>query len=731
MKIVSRILLLLALFFIAVGDAVFVFFSFLTSFFLLVMRIVLFPAGQLSHFLFRGLPRHHQHQARKSFFFAVPIGIKIKYFSVGIVFCFLFGVIPIMLFSLFTLLPNPSSVQLNDLPQTTKIFDRNHKLLYALYANQNRTVVPFAEIPSSLKEATIAIEDKSFYTNPGFDIFAIVRAFLSDMTHNKIQGGSTITQQLMKSTLLTPEQSIQRKVEEIILSFWAEHIYSKDQILALYLNQVPYGGTAWGVEAAAQTYFGKDVKELDLAECAFLAGLPQSPTTYSPFGEHPTFWKKRQEDVLLHMQQLGYITSQEEKDARKETLNFIPPQTPLHAPHFSMYIKDLLIQKYGLSLVEKGGLNVITSLDLSIQDKAQRIVENEVNKDTYLNLTNGAVLITNPANGDILAMVGSADYNNPDWGNVNVTTSLRQPGSSIKIVTYAAALEKGMTAATTILDAPISFPDGINTYTPVNYDSKFHGLVTLRQALANSFNIPAVKTLQFIGIKDFVTTGKAMGVSHLQSADHYGLSVTLGSADVTMLDMATAYGTLANLGQRIDLDPILKVTDGAGDILEEKKDVAKQQVIDPGVAFILGDILADNTARSWEFGPNSPLLIPGHFVSVKTGTTNNIRDNWTIGYTPQTVDDTNQYVVTVWVGNNDNSPMNQGLVSGITGAAPIFHSIMTDLLANTKDSMPIIPNDILTKQCLGKQEYFVKGTENTTNCNYIVPTWTPTPTPRP
>lgn len=722
MKIVSRLLLLLALFFIAVGDAVFVSFSFLTNTILYCLRIVFIPAAKLTNFLLRGLPHHHQAQVRHAFQFAVPVGVKLKYFSIGVVFCFLFAVIPILLFTLFTMLPNPNTLQLDGLPQTTKIFDRNHKLLYAIYANQNRTIVPLSDIPASLKEATIAIEDKNFYNNPGFDIVAIIRAFGADITHHTIQGGSTITQQLIKSALLTSEQSIQRKIEEIILAFWTEHIYTKDQILSLYLNQVPYGGTAWGVEAASQTYFGRSVKELDLAESAFLAGLPQSPTTYSPFGQYPNLWKNRQKDVLLRMRQLGFITQQQEEDAVKEELHFVPPQTPLHAPHFSMYIKDLLIQKYGLPLVEKGGLNVVTTLDLSIQDKAQQIVTTEVAKDGYLNLTNGAAVVTNPANGDMLALVGSVDYNNPDWGNVNVATALRQPGSSIKIVTYATALAKGQTAATSIDDSPISFPDGINTYSPVNYDGKFHGRVTLRQALANSFNIPAVKTLNSVGIDAFVKTGRAMGISHLGDADQYGLSVTLGSADVTMFDMTTAYGTLANLGQRVDINPILKITDAKGNVLEEKKDITKQPAIDPGIAFILGDILSDNAARAWEFGTNSPLVIPNHFVSVKTGTTDNKRDNWTIGYTPD-------FVVTVWVGNNDNSPMSQDLASGITGAAPIWHGVMSMLLTNRKDPQRVIPDDIITKQCLGHTEYFVKGTENSINCNYSIPTWTPTPTP--
>lgn len=721
MRIVHRAFLLLALLLIAIGDAVFFFISLVESIFLFVWHGIVYIALFLAGFLLKGLPRPSRRSRVYSHTITIPVRAKIRYFSIGVVFCFLFVGIPLILITLFSLLPNPKNLQLNNLPQTTKIFDRNHKLLYALYANQDRTVVPLSDIPLFLREATIAIEDKNFYKNPGFDIVAIIRAFVSDISHKNFQGGSTITQQLVKSTLLTPEQSIKRKLEEIFLSFWTEHLYPKDEILQLYLNEVPYGGTAWGVEAAANLYFGKDVKELNLAESAFLAGLPQAPSSYSPFGQSPSLWKKRQQEVLDRMQELGYISKDMKNKAQEEHLVFAHQQTPLHAPHFAMFIKNLLIQKYGLPLVEKGGLTVVTSLDLSLQDMAQQAVSTEVARDTYLHLTNGAALITNPTNGDILAMVGSTDYDNPDWGNVNIATSLRQPGSSIKVVTYAAALSKGMTAATLIDDSPISFPDGIHTYTPVNYDGKFHGRITLRQALANSFNIPAVKTLNQIGVDAFVETGKNMGISHLKSENNYGLSVTLGSADVTMLDMATAYDSLANKGTRVDLNPLLLVTDSSGNVLEQKRNPIGQKVLDPGVAYIISDILADNAARSWEFGPNSPLKIDDHIVSVKTGTTNDIRDNWTIGYTPS-------YTVTTWVGNNDNSPMNQGLVSGITGAAPIWHAIMTNLVKNTKEHIAI-PDDVVSKQCFGHAEYFMKGTENSINCTINLPTWTPTPTP--
>ncbi len=661
------------------------------------------------------------HRERSPFSFVITT--KLKYFFLGGIFFALFIFIPLITFILFQTLPNPIQLSLNQIPQTTKIFDRHGILLYQFYATQNRTIIPLSDIPKQLQEATIAIEDKNFYKNPGVDITAIVRAAIANVSHNNIQGGSTITQQLIKSSLLTPERSISRKIEEIILAFWAERLYSKDKILGMYFNQVPYGGTAWGIEAASQTYFGKRTKNLDLAESAFLAGLPQAPTEYSPYGTHPNLWKARQSDVLHRMQELGYITKSQEKQAENEQLQFNTPQVPLLAPHFVMYIKDLLTQQYGLPLVEKGGLQVYTTLDLPLQQKAQSIVQTEVTNDQYLNLTNGAALVTNPQNGDILAMVGSSNYDNPQDGNVNVTTSLRQPGSSIKIVTYAAALSHGFTAATLLDDSPVSFPLSDGTlYSPVNYDGKFHGKVPLRIAFGNSFNIPAVKTLNAIGVDTFIDLAEKMGIDTLATnTKQYGLSITLGGMDTTMLDMATVYGTIANQGTKISLNPIMKITDSKGTLLVEKKPTSGNNIVDTGIAYILSNILSDNLARVWEFGNNSPLVIPNHTVAVKTGTSDDKRDNWTIGFVPSRV-------VTVWVGNDDNSPMSPDLASGITGAAPIWHNIMTEVLNDpTTNSWYEHPSDIIAKPCLGKTEYFLSGTENTANCNPL-PTWTPTPT---
>ena len=636
-----------------------------------------------------------------------PFLTKAKYFSFGFLFSAIFIFIPILFLIFIQDLPHPQELATQEIAQTTKIYDRHGVLLYEIYANQNRTVVPLSGIPDNLKKATIAIEDKNFYSTPGFDLEGIGRSIIADISGKSLQGGSTITQQLIKARLLTPEISISRKIKELVLAVWTERIYTKNQILEMYLNQVPYGGTSWGAETASETYFGRSVKNLDLAECAFLAGLPQAPTIYSPYGQFPNLWKQRQTEVLSNMKSLGFITDKQRDQAEKEKLSFNPPQEILHAPYFVMYIRDLLVQRYGLAMVERGGLSVTTSLDLKTQDETQQTVKDEVDKDAGLNLTNGAALITNPGNGDILAMVGGRDYNDPNGGNFNVTTALRQPGSTIKVITYSAALMNGFTAATLINDSPVSFSSpGSPVYSPVNYDGKYHGIITLRQALANSINVAAVKTLNKIGIPTMVNLAKKMGITTWGDPSDYGLSITLGAAEVKMTDMATVYGVFANKGERVDLNPILKLTDARGDILEEKNQVKKERILPDTVAFIMNDILADNKARSMEFGTNSPLNIPGYKISVKTGTTDNKRDNWTIGYTPS-------LLVAVWVGNNNNSPMNPVLASGITGAAPIWNRIMQSLLKNSLENEGYpVPSGIVEKPCFGGLEYFIEGTEN-------------------
>lgn len=646
-----------------------------------------------------------------------------KYLAVGLV----FGVLLLVnfYFSVLKDLPSPAKLTSSEIPQSSEIYDRNGKLLYTIYKNRDRTSIPLSQIPKYMREATIAVEDKNFYYHGAIDLKSVTRAFFSTVFQQKLQGGSTITQQLVKNSLLTPERTILRKIREIILSFATEAVYSKDQILEMYLNQTPYGGTAWGVEAASKTYFDKKAKDLSLAEASLLAGLPEAPTTYSPFGAHPDLAKRRQAHILSQMLKEGYITQDEEKKALGQPLKFKKFSNNIKASHFVLYVKDLLVQKYGQRTVEEGGLRVKTSLDLSIQELAQDVVATEVARLKTSLVSNGGALITNPATGEILAMVGSKDYFDESIdGNVNVTLSLRQPGSSIKPINYATGLIRGFTAATPFVDNKICFPNqGGKTYCPVNYDGKFHGVVSIRTALGSSINIPAVKMLKLNGLENMIETARRMGITSFKDPSNYGLSLTLGGGEVTMLDMAQAFGVFANGGYRIDLKSILKVESPQGKVLEEykppKSPIFGKKVISQAVSFIISDILSDNNARLLAFGPNSVLKIDNKRVSVKTGTTNDFKDNWTIGYTPN-------FVVAAWVGNNDGRPMGT-IVSGITGAAPIWHNIMVKLLGDKPAPILKPPSDVIQKHvcqgsgllsrvespCTTYLEYFIKGAEPT------------------
>lgn len=626
-------------------------------------------------------------------------------------------------------LPSPTRLSSPTLPQSTQIFDRNDKLIYTIYTQKNQTFIPLSQIPKHLQKATIAIEDKDFYKHGAIDIRGIARAAISTLVHKQLQGGSTITQQLVKNSLLTPERTIPRKVKEVILSFATELLYPKDKILQMYLNQVPYGGTAWGVEAASQTYFGKSTKELNLAESALLAGLPEAPTTYSPFGARPYLAKTRQELVLLKMYEQKYISKKEMAEAVKAPLEYKKITKTIQAPHFALYIKDLLVKKYGERIVEEGGLRVKTSLDLALQEFAQDTVASEVAKLKDARVSNGAALVTNPATGEILAMVGSKNYFDEEIdGNVNVTLALRQPGSAIKPINYVVGLLNKYTAATPFVDQKICFPNpGKQEYCPVNYDGKWHGVVQMRQALASSINIPAVKMLKLNGVEEMVNTASKMGITSFKDPNRYGLSLTLGGGEVTMLELSTAYSVLANQGYRIDLRPILKITDANGKILEEYKPLPSpifgKKILPNGVTFIISHLLLDNGAREMAFGANSQLKIDNQPVSVKTGTTNDFRDNWTIGYTPFAL-------AAAWVGNNDNTPMGN-LVSGVSGAAPIWNKIMSHILEEKAVPWPQKPESVIGKnicstsgllppaegttpeRCPTRFEYFIKGTEPT------------------
>lgn len=559
---------------------------------------------------------------------------------------------------------------------STKIYDRKGALIYEIFADKKRTPVALTSIPKHVIDATIAIEDKDFYKHPGFSISGIARAIYKNLFKQKLEGGSTLTQQLVKNAYLTPEKTLRRKAQELVLSLVVEIRYSKDEILERYLNEIPYGSTAYGVEAASNLYFGKSAAELTLSEAALLAGLPAAPSRYSPFGSRPELAKSRQRTVLTRMVEDGYITQEEADRAFAEELVYAKP-APLRAPHFVLWIKEQLAERYGEAVVEQGGLRVTTTLDLELQEFAQETVAEEVDRLSHLNVGNGAALVVKPNTGEILAMVGSKDYDALDEdGKVNIIFANRQPGSSIKPLNYALALQnRKITASTPLADIPTCFNTaGQEPYCPRNYDGQFHGAVQTRFALGNSYNVPAVRVLALNGLEEFVEFARNMGISTFDDPSQYGLSLTLGGGEVRPYDMAVAFSTLANQGVRKPLSAFIKVEDWRGKVLFEKEeDVEGVRVLDPEPAFIISHILHDNNARSAAFGASSYLNVPGHpEVSVKTGTTNDLRDNWTIGYTEHAL-------VLTWVGNNDNSPMS-GTVSGVSGASPIWNRIMREVL---------------------------------------------------
>lgn len=593
--------------------------------------------------------------------------------------------------TIFRDMPNPKKLSSGDYPESSKILDRSGTLLYEIYAEKNRTTVSLKVIPEKMIKATLAIEDANFYKHVGFDIKGIIRGLYRTVFQKRLQGGSTLTQQLVKNALLTPERTFKRKIKEAVLTVATEIMYSKDQILEMYFNQTPYGGTMWGIEAAAKGIFGKEVKDLSLAEAALIAGLPGSPTRYSPFA-HPDAAKGRQELVLSRMLELKYISQEEYDQAKAETLNYVLNKNIIKAPHFVFYVKEQLLEKYGIQEVNEGGLKVWTSLDLDIQNFAQEEVKKEIDNLEKAKVSNGAALITETKTGEILAMVGSKDYFNTEIdGKYNVTTALRQPGSSIKPLNYAVGIDTGkVTAASVFNDSPSCFKvAGQKPYCPTNYGYSYYGIQSLRNSLANSLNITAVKMLSLNGVETFVASASAMGISTFKNASDYGLSLTLGGGEVYMTDMATAFGVFANMGVRQDLVSILKVEDKNGKVLEEYKYEPGKRVMQPETAYIINSILSDNGARTMVFGSNSKLRIKDHpEVAVKTGTTNEMRDNWTIGYTPDKL-------VAVWVGNNDNSKMGS-LVSGITGAAPIWNQIMTKILENEKVKSYVKPDNLVS-----------------------------------
>lgn len=627
-------------------------------------------------------------------------------------------------------LPSPNKLVNRDVELSTKIYDREEKLLFDVYKNVDRSLVKIEDIPPDLINATLAAEDSEFFLHRGFDARSILRAIRNTVLSRYLQGGSTITQQLVKNALLTNERSFSRKLKEFILAIQIEKKFTKKEILQIYFNEIPYGGPSWGIGAAAQTYFGKQVKDLTLAESAFLAGLPQSPSVYSPYGEHPEKGLAREKYVLRLMSTKGwinadgsreYLSNERAEKAKEEAFNFVKSgQNVIKAPHFVMYVKRLLEERYGESTIESGGLQVKTTLDLDLQEKLQKIVAEEVDKAKGLKVGNGALVAIDPKTGQILALVGSKDYFDlENEGNFNVTIDGpgRQPGSSIKPITYVTALEKGFTASTLIMDVPMTFPGGDKEeYKPVNYDGKFRGPLSLRSALANSINIPAVKILAILGVETVIDTARKLGITSLTDASRYGLSLTLGGGEVHLLELTGAFSVFAAGGIKKDLTPILEVHDSHGNLLESYQPSGGLRVLSEDSVYILNNILSDDSARALVFGTNSLLKIPNYNVAVKTGTTDDKRDNYAIGYAAS-------IVVGAWVGNNDNSPMDPRLASGITGATPIWHRSIVEFLKGKKDepfkrseNIVEVPVDVLTgflpaEGFPARIETFVKGTE--------------------
>ncbi len=600
-------------------------------------------------------------------------------------------------------LPRPEKFTERHFAQSTKIYDRTGKiLLYEIYGEEKREVILLSQIPDYLKKAVIAVEDAQFYHHIGIDPRAVLRAVLVNLRLKKpAQGASTITQQLIRSSFLTREKTLDRKVREVVLTLELERRYSKDQILEWYLNQVPFGENSYGIEAASQTYFRKSASETSLSEAATLAALIRSPYYYSPYD--PDGLERllgRRDFILEKMAGMGYITEEEKKSAEEEKLKFIEVLNPIKAPHFTLSVRNYLEEKYGSNLLLEEGLKVYTTLDWDLQSYAEKTIEEVSERNKNYNSNNASLVVINPQTGEILAMVGSKDYFGSSYPKgcgtlensclfdpkFNVATSgKRQPGSSFKPFVYAAAFKKGYTPNTILWDAKTEFNSncepsadqekdkyGIDCYHPKNYDEKYRGKVSLRQSLAQSLNVPSVKLSYLVGVEDSIKTAKDCGITTLTDPSRYGLSLVLGGGEVTLLEMVSGYGVFATEGLKVPPVSILKISDSEGNIIEENKKQL-ERVLDIQTARLITDILSDNNARAPIFGYNSLLYFNDYQVAAKTGTTQNFNDGWAIGYIPFAA-------VGVWVGNNDNSPMLKE--PGVVLAGPIWNKVMAKILTS-------------------------------------------------
>lgn len=618
--------------------------------------------------------------------------------------------------------------------------DRNDTPFFTFYQSKSQKIVPLSDIPPSMQHAVIAIEDKDFYIHQGFSIKGIFRSLVANVKQNELaQGGSTITQQLVKNTLLTPQKNFLRKYQEILLAYEIERRYKKDEILEMYLNSVYFGEGAFGIEEAAEIYFGKQAKDLNLAESTILAGILPAPSAYSPLSNPPEKAQSRQKLVLEQMVEQKYITSQQKDEALKTPLSFKRvngQQLNVNAPHFALMVRDELIQKYGEEYIIRSGFKVKTTLDLTWQKYAEQVVKNQVAALAGNKVTNGAAVAMDVKTGEIRALVGSKDWSNDIFGKVNIITSKRQPGSSFKPIVYAAAFEKKtITPATVLTDEPTTFE---GNYKPLDYDRKFRGKVLARRALANSLNIPAVDVMSRIGVPTALNMADRLGISTLSDASQYGLSLVLGSGEVKPLELTEAYATFANEGYKNKPADILEIKDKENNTIY-KYTPSPYKVIESDVSFLISSILSDNVTRAEEFGNALTISRP---AAVKTGTTDNYKDAWTVGYTPS-------LAVGVWVGNNDGKPMDQ--IAGSLGAAPIWRLLMERFLQGTPVEKFVPPNSVMSESiCKDKgllvnqatssamTEFFINGTAPTQLCYGSQPitsvTASPnqeTPTPRP
>jgi penicillin-binding protein 1C len=600
--------------------------------------------------------------------------LAIRVCELGLLALIIAGIAGVAVFRYYSQdLPDTASLASHRPFETTRIYARDGEtLLYEVFDGGQRTLIPLADIPWAVQAATIAVEDAGFYTNPGVDLRGIVRAIYLNREGEVRSGGSTITQQLARNVLLPPgertEQSYRRKIREAILAFRISREFSKDQILSMYLNEIYYGNMAYGIEAAAHEYLGRGARTLGLAEAALLAGLPQSPTELNPL-LYPEQAKARQKIVLDLMVKAGFIDQAQANAAFAETIRLRPGSVDIRYPHWVFYVRDLLEREFGPDLLYHGGLRVTTTLDPRLQEIAMERARDEVAALADRNVHNAAVVVMDPTTAEILAMVGSVDYNNPAIdGQVNVALAVRQPGSALKPLVYAAALDADWTPATVIWDTPTDFGGG---YRPENYDGTFRGPQRLRYALAGSLNIPAVKALQYVGLDRFLEIAHAMGITTLRDRERYGLAVALGAGEVRLLDLTTAYTAFAHGGLARPPVALLRVTTNQGETLLSAEPQDGRPVFgrrSAQIAYLISDILSDNAARAPVFGPESVMrLADDRPAAVKTGTSNDFKDSWAVGYTPD-------LVVGVWVGNNDNTPMQE--VAGANGAGRIWRAVM-------------------------------------------------------